>query len=550
MSFNTANLLDFKWYAPRALKISTKIDGVRPFNLRKVQRKFIQHLKDDFPNGIIRSISLKPRQAGWSTLVAGINSHRMFNWFDEKGILLADKAGRTDEVFSIYYNFKEQLFKHTPELHPIKHKDDVDNDREIHFGARRSGVKAETAQDPNAGRSGTRKWAHLTEYAFYPYAEDVDEGVQNSIPLARETRIFKESTAFGMQGTGESFYNQWEAAIRGDSIYKPFFVAWYEIDDYAVDPGDKFKITKEEVEILKQCPDITEANLAWRRLKISEYTASKEGIFTPSERFKQDFPSYPEEAFLNTGRPVFDQNKLKAQIHALTVRPAQRDNVRLTKPFMLIHANNLIIYKVPRKGERYTIGADVAEGVASGDMSTAYVRSEKGEQMASFTGHIDPDHFGRLLVELGTVYNKALIVPELNNMGSTTVTTIRELQYFPVYHRMVFDEEIKKEIPKIGWRTTVKTKQMMLSRLIAGFRDGEEGIKDVELLREMKSLARESSGSVELTGKDRTVAACLAVIGTDQLYDPVKIFKPEEGPERLHFERKDISRSHALREQK
>lgn len=48
MSFNERSFLDFKWFAPNLLKIQTKIDGLRPFNLRKIQIKYLDHLKNDF----------------------------------------------------------------------------------------------------------------------------------------------------------------------------------------------------------------------------------------------------------------------------------------------------------------------------------------------------------------------------------------------------------------------------------------------------------------------------------------------------------------------
>lgn len=542
------NLLEFEWYAPRVLKIMTKVHGLRPFKLRKYQLRYLAHLQEAFPDGIIRSISLKPRQAGWSTLIAGYNTHKISTQFNERGIMLADKYARTQEVHGIYKTYVNNI---PAELKPMLAKlnddeiffDNPDPNMRIKRPGLGSGFKSETARDPNAGRSGTRMWAHLTEYAFYPYAESVDEGVQNSIPLARGTRIFKESTAFGMSGIGATFYNQWNAAVAGDSIYRPFFVPWYEIDDYALPVPMGFILNANEIDLLKRCPEITNANLVWRRMKIREYSSGPDSIFTPEERFCQDFPSYPEEAFLSTGRPVFDLNKLKAHIFELTKNPTPKVKVQITKTYLRMYPQFLTVYKVPVPGRKYVIGADVAEGLEEGDFSNAPVLdAETLEEVAVFHGHLDPDHFGHVLVDLAEIYNKALINPEINNMGHTTLQAIKSRGYLRVYMRAVYDQlEESKETLQMGWRTTKKNKQSMLSKLVARYRDDETIINSVTTLHEMMNLNRESDGDVTLNGKDRVVGYCLALMALDQIYEAATVTVPGKKKQTI-FETKDISR--------
>jgi hypothetical protein len=446
--------------------------------------------------------------------------------------MLADKFARTNEVHGIYSTFVNNI---PIELRPMMAKnnsdeilfDNPDTAARVLKPGLGSGFKSETAQDPNAGRSGTRRWAHLTEFAFYPYANDIDEGIQNSIPLARGTRIFKESTAYGMSGVGEAFYNLWQAASSGDSIYKPFFVAWYEIDDYALPVPRGFILTKAEVELVKRCPAITNENLVWRRLKLKEYSSGSESIFSPEERFKQDFPSYPEEAFLSTGRPVFDLDTIKNHINHCRNNPHPVIDVKLSKKYLAMYPTMLTVFKVPEPGKKYIIGADVAEGVETGDFSNAFIMDTDFNQVAVFHGHLDSDIFGDVLVDLAEVYNKALIVPECNNMGISTIQAIKKRDYLRVYMRSVFEQiEDSKETLKMGWRTTRANKQLMLSKLVSRYRDKEIKIFDINLLKEMMNCTRESDGDVELTGKDRVVAACLACVGIDQVYEPATIVIP------------------------
>lgn len=541
------DILDFEWYSSKVLKIQTKTAGLQPFVLRGYQSRYIHHLKNDFPGGIIRSIVLKPRQAGFSTLAAGYNVHRMATEFNYRGLFMADKFARTQEVHSIYSTFVNNIPERIRPMIAKNNSDEIlfnnpSSELRINNPGLGSGFKSETAKDKFAGRSGTRMWAHLTEVAFYEYSSDIDEGVQNSIPLARGTSIIRESTAYGTSGKGEAFYNLWNAASSGSSIYKPFFVSWAEIPDYSLPVPRGFILNKYEIDLVKRCPNITNGNLVWRRMKLLEYSSSKESVFSPEERFKQDFPSYPEEAFLSTGRPVFDREKVGFQIRKLSENPVKEIRPKFTKPYLTIYQDSLKVYDPPEANTKYLIGADVALGVETGDFSTAFVMTSNGKQVASFHCHIDPDNFGKLLVELAQIYNNALLIPEINSMGHTTLTAIKAMGYLKVYMRSIDDEiEEHKETSKLGWRTTRSSKQVMLSKLVSMFRDDEIIIRDINLLKDMQSLSRESDGNVELTGIDRVVAACLACVGIDQIYEPAKIITPGKKI-KVHFENKDLFR--------
>jgi hypothetical protein len=546
-------VLDFEWYAANVLKIQTKTSGVLPFSLLKYQRDFVRDIAQKEKAGQpLRYIVLKARQCGFSTLAAGLFTHRMQTRPNFKTIVLADKAARTDEIFSIYSRFTNL----TPQI--IRPMIAAHNNREILFDnpdqeARAinpglgSGVKAETAQDPYAGRSGTRSAAHMSECAFYPYAQEVNEGIGNSIPLAPGTFVIKESTANGLGERGEPFFLEWEAAMRGDTIYSPFFVAWFSVDDYWIKPTPNFEMSPQEKELMRQCPGMTEGNIMWRRLKIMQYESGKSTIFTPEERFKEDFPSYPEEAFLNSGRPVFDQDKLKRHLFELRKKPHPRIEFRLGakphRPVLAMFQKELVVWEAPKEGETYTVGADVAEGLEEGDASSACVLSKDRRQVARWHGKIDPDMFGKLLVELAITYNNAVIVPEINSIGTATLSAIKLAGYRRIYQRTVKDEQIDDEREKLGWRTTSSNKLPLLSLLVSSYRDDEILIRDEELLSEMQKLTREPDGDVVLNSKDRVVACCLALEGLAKVYLPAKVINPNAKKKDPHGERHDYFRT-------
>ena len=207
----------------------------------------------------------------------------------------------------------------------------------------------------------------------------------------------------------------------------------------------------------------------------------------------------------------------------------------------------LTVFRPPEKGVKYIIGADVAEGLESGDSSHAKILDTNLREVACFHGKIDPDHFGKVLVELARIYNDALIVPEINNMGHTTLQAIKESGYLKVFMREVVDEvDQTKTTQKMGWQTNVKTKQQMLNRLISVYRDADVEIYDVNTLREMLTLVRESNGGVIMNSKDRVVATCLAVMGLDQIYKEGTVHNPNAKP-KVHLQKVDKSREIILR---
>jgi len=511
------------------------MDGLQPFILRRYQKDFIRFWDEMAETGPVRINVGKPRQAGFSTTIAGKFAHFMGTMEDYRLIAMADKSGRTAEIQSIFSTFANNL---PGPIRPMISKDNTEelvfdnpskkaSDKDKNPGLR-SSVKFETAQDPNAGRSGSRRGAHLSETAFYRYYREIDEGVQNSIPLAKGTAIIKESTGNGRSGIGKPHYDLWKAAERGDSIYRNYFVSWFEIDDYQMNVPLGFRVTPEEREILKMRPNVTEANLVWRRLKVMEYLGDESDQFlTPAERFKQDFPLTPDEMFRHSGQPVFDAVVIERIIKKLeSFRPRDMSELVSKNDYMLRnYINDLRIYAPPREGKQYFIGADIAEGLAQGDYSSLCLMDSEYKQIGSWHGKIDPDLFGHLLISLGRLYNNALLIPENNNMGHTTVTTIRNEGYYPLYTTIVEDKVSKERTTKYGWKTTQKSKQDMLNEAIKHIRDNDAKLLDIGLLREMEIISRGDNGNVDLNGKDRVVAFCLTLMGLKHYRSPIEVKK-------------------------
>ena len=283
--------------------------------------------------------------------------------------------------------------------------------------------------------------------------------------------------------------------------------------------------------MMKRAP-ITEGHINWYRLKLMEYASDEDSWLSPIERIKQDFPIDDAEAFLNSGLPVFDLETLREYVNRMSTQraPDIKDRIGLKSHLMTIYMKGLRIYRPPRQGRDYYIGADVSEGLAIGDHSSVCIIDQEFNEVASWHGKIDPDVFGHFLIELGEMYNNALVNPENNNMGHTTVVTIKNEGYPKLYKQIVEDKAKREARTVYGWRTTEKSKKDMLNAIATHLRDRSLGLCDLRRVVEMSQLAREPNGSVDLNGKDRTVAIGLAIMA--RKHNPPLEIRPQYRPRR------------------
>jgi hypothetical protein len=177
----------------------------------------------------------------------------------------------------------------------------------------------ETAESKEAKRSFTIHYAHCSEPAFWPEAEITDLGLMQAIPDSAGTLVVKESTA---NGVGGLFYDQYWAAKAGKGSYLALFYPWFQNPKYVreLPPSEQARLMAtlddEERQLVKSFA-LSPKQLAWRRFAIVDKCAGDVG------RFHQEYPSTDREAFLVSGRPVFDLALLEARaIAAQQMEPA------------------------------------------------------------------------------------------------------------------------------------------------------------------------------------------------------------------------------------
>lgn len=543
---------DFIYFCNNHLRIRTVDATIVPFKLNRAQQYINSLVEEDIKAGRpVRMIVLKARQEGVSTYVEG----RLFHFIHQNPNTTVMVVSHDEESSQHLFGISKTFFDYLPRWNKPTTK--YSNRKEIYL--ERLGSKIlnthmfiESALSKNIGRSWTLHGLHISELAFWPsgYAKALLLGLLQAVPETPNTMVFIESTA---NGIGNEFYKRFWSAWRGESEYRAVFIPWFWEPRYSkpilhddtcgfptggqcsCNAERNFAETLTDYELkLIEHHGLTLAQINWRRHKIA---TDFDGDI---EWFNQEFPATPHEAFVSTSRTVFNKERLM-EMMAAVVEP-QWFNFDFSGRLIRARKNfaNLRIWKMPRKGALYIIGADVSEGLDKGDFSCAQVIDvEKLELVASWHGRVDPDVFADELCKLGKLYNNALLVIEANNHGLTTLKVAANAGYPYIYMRRVEDTITGKITEKLGWLTTSKTKPLAIDALNRHIREGTIRIPCSDTLGECLTFVRDNAGRMSADGTahdDRVMALAIAVkvweempkqVATNRVYEDDVVLREE-----------------------
>ena len=475
-------LTDFSFYSNAALKIRTKVGEISPLKLNSAQQILDKAVKDQIATeGKVRVIILKARQQGLSTYTGGYLYHSVSQRSACKAMVITHHADSTRALFDMTKRFHE----HCPEI--LKPHTKYSSRREMNFDVLDSSFVVSTAGGESIGRGETLTHVHASELAFWQKSTALDNwnGLTQAVPNAPGTAIFVESTANGATGI---FADLWRGAVDGSNGFVPVFIPWFTDPEYRERVPEHFERTPDENELAANY-DLDDEQLMFRRRKIAQ-----NGI----DLFRQEYPSEPDEAFLTTGRPVFNPDQITK---SLDKTKDLKERLALEGQEWLNNARGeLSTYRSHQEGEQYVIGADVAMGLVGrgGDYSVAQVLDSKKRQVAIWRGHAHPDYFAEVLFALGEYYNEAYICVENNSHGILTCTRLgKDMAYPNFYCEQVVDKITDRETTKLGFTTTAKTKPLIIDELRASMREEELELNCKVTLREMLTYIVTESGAMQ-----------------------------------------------------
>lgn len=596
---------DHEFFAANAVTIVDKSGSVVPFIYKEPQRRFTQALEAQRDAGQpMRGIVLKARQIGFSTQAQGMLIQRATTR-PHHNALVAAHSGKT--VGALFRMGKGIYGRLPSEIRPrIAYDNNSQGRQYIHWGEasrnlRHQGIvglessyTVATAKEAQDGRGLTFRTVHLSEVAFWD-GEGMMLGVAQAVPDDPDTLIVMESTA-----NGENFFKDfWDAAVAGENGYLPFFTPWFEEPGYRRPfanelDRDEFRARLGEGEagadekklqgLIRaywgEHTDLTSAELDdlvleflhWRRWAIAAKTLRS------VEKFHQEYPSTPEEAFLSTGRKVF------AAAHVARVRKNVEATDPVSKTFentgpvrgafkgdkvkvvagrngtkfevpqsaLWVPASKLEaherphwrVWAAPQKEQQRSDGTKVPEGqyiVANDPMSgedndgalanhaIQVIDHRTLRQVAEYESQADPDQVALELLLVALRYNRAHIAVETTGgWGLPIVRRLaRDYHYPRLYTREQEDKRVENIEDRLGWSTDARTKPLLLARGQQLLREEVDGIRSRVLAQQLGWYIIDERGrSGPMPGKNADVLLAWLIAQEVAARKPIRPDRP------------------------
>lgn len=549
---------DFPFWAALLIIIKLKGGTEGYFFLTRPQRRFVEMLERLRKAGKpIRIILLKARQWGGST-----TSQLYMAWLqlmNRRGLnslIVAHQGSGSDEIKDMF----DRAMMHYPAelLHKIGEEYDPEEKKMENVGksgsiqrviARDCKIKIGTAERPDGCRGGDYSLVHLSEVGLWKATEgkkpeDIVRSACSGVLLKPYTMIVYESTA---NGAGNFFHREYVDAKKGDSQFKPLFIAWFDIELYSL----PFDSNNERDEFARQLYDNRNNETAnssreesgaylwylWTigaTLEAIHWYVEERRKYTDHGKMASEYPSDDMEAFVNSGNREFDMYHLEDM--RLTCKPPKYtgevtakaesgkdalNNVHFTKDAQgLLH-----VWQLPEHDDsdtivtnRYLVVVDIGGRWRKADYSViavfdrVYMTDADGKPVvvAQWRGHIDMDKLAWKAAQIAAFYNNALLVIESNTLEthdparqvegdqSLYILNLIASVYTNLYARSNASEDKIKESAETtyGFHTNTKTKPIIISTLVNSVRDHLYIERDENAIDEMANYERKQNGSL------------------------------------------------------
>lgn len=372
----------------------------------------------------------------------------------------------------------------------------------VTLGGLQSTIKS-IPSTPDAGQSKTISLLVIDEAALIQYLKSIWSAAQPTLEHAAGQVIFLSNPS--KDKPGWPFYRElYTLAMKGRNKFQRLFLSWDCVPGRGEDFIDNLKDEGwTDDDIAMQYPT-TEAEAVSAML--GSYFGSTIAKFIGYSG-ESGYLSHPGNEDIQAGtKPEFVPSTSAGAILEVWDHP------------------------VPHWEWRYVIGADIGKGTGY-NYSVAYVYDRHINQYVARmrSNQVAPDVWADRLIELARYYNDALIGPERNGPGITTVRRLQLSNYWHLYFRER-PGQVKAEVThQYGWLETQESKQLLVDELKRYYREICVAVPCTILLDESSTFIQHENGKLEAEdGKfdDCVIAAGISLqigIGLPApVYQPVK----------------------------
>jgi len=409
---------------------------------KKAMREYMTHR---------RCVLLKSRQMGFSWVAAGYSLWTAL-FRKESDILLMSKKEDDAKEMLIKVKF---LYENLPKFLKMRWSENSASILGLVNGSRIVSLPATEA----SGRGFSGSLVIIDEAAFIPWGETVFGALKPTL------------------STGGSIILQSTAPDKGGENMFARILEDYKENGFHRVVGDNEESKKKMMIHWSENPERDER---WYEEERPGYT---------ERQWQTEF----EGNLVQSSRRVFPEEILK--LHLLDCSKTPTNPMGKSIPIEWKNGELGETYcELPLPGEAYAVGLDLAEGLEKGDYTVAQVlKKRNGKQVAVYRTRIPVINATEKVVELAKKYNNAFLVIEDNSIGAVAVQ-IAKRKYKNLFRRKVYDKKSDVITEKIGWRTTKRSKPLLIRDIELSLRDQEIMLTDRLTRRELWQYSYDGEG--------------------------------------------------------
>lgn len=438
-------------------------------------------------------VILGPRQFGKSTLLTAISNYIIAYVPGFENLNLITTMHQATAATKFFKQKLEPIITNVPqEIYPTIERDTLGTSTLLKYtdikGIRRGGYYEITSAGSNSVRSGTVSVWLADEPSEYRNPEAVEDSVSGAISsygwsLTAYIGTFSDRLS-------NYFLNKIKLALDNPDDIELVFIPWFLV--YGRE-GDGLGMTEDK---------LTEYDREVVIPEMQKWGIPKEEWFDKigwyhtralrTSKMKYEFPSSIEDIInMTSDRGVFQKDSLDAQEKNIaTGRPYRMvtDNATGKVEAQLTDVSPFTIFKEPRHGHSYMVAIDpiTAQSEDTDNFIMSVFDTSNNEQVAIFSDRgLQDEDYADWAVSIGTIYNKAILCPEINVANGFCVA-VNSRRYFRWYYQSKSAQ--KDRTP--GLRTTVSSKERMLDALSAMLDRGTMIIHDADTLDELRNFVK------------------------------------------------------------
>jgi hypothetical protein len=470
-----------------AFVIVDKQQQTVPFLLNDVQKDFLGQLNqaiEDREQGRrhhLAFIVLKGRQQGFTSVITALQLAYAITRKNFAGYTLADDSDNTETIFT-----RKAKFPYDSLPQKLRPSERYNNRRELMFHKLNSAWTVATAGKSGAGRSQTLNFFHGSEVAFWRGISDTLTALNPALTAGSISIL--ESTANGYN----EFKDLWDSGA-----YTNLFFEWWRTSEYRLEFESK-QAEREFRYSLEHGAEWIWERCRWLagQLDMAQvyWYYSQWRVF--GDKIRQEYPCSADEAFLASGTPVFDVERIIQRKAVLQKQgkvwtegyfaitwddPATKGRI-LSYRWVEQDGGFIRIFEQPGERRPYVLGGDT-KGEGSDFFAGRVIDNITGARVASLHGQMAADVYAHQMYCLGRYYNDALIGIE-TNFDTFPIVELQRLGYPHQYVRKVYDTYTGKHQDRFGFRTDGNTRPLIISKMVTILRDHIDLIPDTDLLDE------------------------------------------------------------------